>query len=544
MTPEQFEEIFEKVKAEAGCLETIRRYVLSVAIQGKLVSQNKLDEPAPELLKRILIVKSKNPSAAGRARRVDTEAFNHLKYEIPDSWKWTTLTEIGHVNPKIEADDHKTASFVEMASIFAEYGHSHLSEAKPWAKIKTGFTRFCEGDVGLAKITPCFENGKSAIFTNLENGIGAGTTELLVVRPYLVEPRYVLAFLKSGFFIGNGIPLMTGTAGQKRVPSAYFSACPFPLPPLEEQKRIVAKVDELMALCDELEDARDTELKLKSQFTSSTNSKLVSGGQIQNEVLNYSTQLQLSTKTQIEKYKQTMLELAMRGKLCKQLADDEPAHVTLKKIAHDMGKTISDEITPADKPFDLPDGWSWAHFSSLGEFGRGKSKHRPRNDPTLYSNGTYPFVQTGDVARSEGKITTFSDKYNDKGLDQSRLWPEGTLCITIAANIADTGILSFDACFPDSVVGFIPNELFDNARFFEYFLRTAKANLAEYAPATAQKNINLKILNAVLIPIPPLKEMKRIVEKLDGIMAECERLEASLGIEDNTKSDLLKTLVA
>ena len=106
----------------------------------------------------------------------------------------------------------------------------------------------------MAKITPCFENGKSTIFRNLAGGMGSGTTELHVVRPLFVDPRYVVLFFKSSYFIEPGIPKMTGTAGQKRVPSAYFANASFPLPPLAEQHRIVARVDELMALCDRLVD--------------------------------------------------------------------------------------------------------------------------------------------------------------------------------------------------------------------------------------------------------------------------------------------------
>jgi type I restriction enzyme, S subunit len=107
--------------------------------------------------------------------------------------------------------------------------------------------------IGLAKITPCFENGKSAVFRNLTGGIGAGTTELHIVRPLFVDQDYILLFVKSPHFIETGIPKMTGTAGQKRVPTEYFARSPFPLAPLAEQHRIVAKVDALMALCDQLE---------------------------------------------------------------------------------------------------------------------------------------------------------------------------------------------------------------------------------------------------------------------------------------------------
>ena len=141
-------------------------------------------------------------------------------------------------------------------------------------------------------------------------------------------------------------------------------------------------------------------------------------------------------------------------------------------------------------------------------------------------------------------IDTFTAKYNDRGLAQSAMWPAGTLCITIAANIADSGILTFDACFPDSVVGFIPAANFPNARYFEYFIRTVKADISKFAPATAQKNVNLGILNAVLIPLPPLAEQCRIVAKVDELMALCDRLEASLVAGEDHRRRLLGALLA
>ena len=152
-------------------------------------------------------------------------------------------------------------------------------------------------------------------------------------------------------------------------------------------------------------------------------------------------------------------------------------------------------------------------------------------------------VQTGDVARSNGVISTYTSKYNETGLAQSMLWPKGTLCITIAANIADSGILSFDACFPDSVVGLIPSLIFQNSRYFEYFMRTTKDDLLEFAPSTAQKNINLGILETLLIPLPPLAEQRRIVAKVDELMALCDRIEAGLAASDGIRSRLLESLL-
>ncbi len=142
-----------------------------------------------------------------------------------------------------------------MALIRAEYWCHPQHEVRPWGEIKKGYTHVMDGDVVLAKITPCFENGKSAVMSDLTASFGAGTTELHVFRALgsPVIPQFVLAYLKSRGFIERGLPRMTGSAGQKRVPHNYFARSPIPLPPLAEQRRIVAKVDQLMALVDELE---------------------------------------------------------------------------------------------------------------------------------------------------------------------------------------------------------------------------------------------------------------------------------------------------
>ena len=258
-------------------------------------------------------------------------------------------------------------------------------------------------------------------------------------------------------------------------------------------------------------------------------------------------------REQIEALRQTILNLTVRGKLVPQDPNDEPASKLLQRIAADRVRLEKSgsikrskplpQIDSANVPFDLPPGWAWARFPEVGTLGRGKSKHRPRNDSILYNDGKYPFIQTGDVARSGGLIDTYSSLYNDVGLAQSAMWPAGTLCITIAANIADSGILVFDACFPDSVVGLIAHESFESARFFEYLIRTLKVDLHQFAPSTAQKNINLGILTEILIPLPPLAEQHRIVAKVDELMALCDQLEASLATGDDTRRRLLDALL-
>ncbi|MBX9899954.1 MAG: restriction endonuclease subunit S [Burkholderiaceae bacterium] len=160
--------------------------------------------------------------------------------------------------------------------------------------------------------------------------------------------------------------------------------------------------------------------------------------------------------------------------------------------------------------------WSVQKISALGTFERGKSKCRPRHAPHLYG-GVYPFIQTGDITNSTGRITTFRQTYNEVGLAQSKLWPAGTLCITIAANIAETALLTFPACFPDSVVGFIPDQSKADVIFIAYLFQTMRANVKSKAYGTAQENINLEVLRSLEFPVPDLSTQKSIARILSTI---------------------------
>jgi len=137
-----------------------------------------------------------------------------------------------------------------------------------------------------------------------------------------------------------------------------------------------------------------------------------------------------------------------------------------------------------------PRGWTYRKLNELGFVGRGKSKHRPRNAPFLYS-GLYPFIQTGDVKAADLYITEYNQTYSDAGLAQSKLWEPETLCITIAANIAETAILKFKACFPDSVVGFVADPEKSDVRFIKYYIDTIKTRMQNVSKGTTQDNLSL-----------------------------------------------------
>ena len=263
----------DKIDADSVIFEDFlslsKQKVLDLAIRGKLVPQDPSDEPASELLKKIKDEKEALIKA-GKIKRDKRESFvfrgddnryyeddgknkidvtTLLPFEIPKSWVWCRFNAIGELNPRNKADDNTLSSFVAMAHLFGGYGSAFETTTKVWKEIKQGFTHFAENDVVFAKITPCFQNRKSAIMKNLKNGIGAGTTELHVMRcnSSLINLKYVLFFVKTQKFINDGLSTTLGVVGQQRIDSTFVGNYFFPLPPRTEQKRIVSQIELVFA---------------------------------------------------------------------------------------------------------------------------------------------------------------------------------------------------------------------------------------------------------------------------------------------------------
>lgn len=248
---------FDLLLDSPNSIQKIRELILQLAVQGKLVPQDINDEPASELLKKIKAEKEKL-IAEGKIKKekpLPPIKPEELPYELPKGWEWVRLGDVTEVNPRNYIADDLDVSFIPMNLIDDGFKNNHFSETRKWAEIKSGFTHLKEDDVAVAKITPCFQNRKSAVMKNLKNGYGAGTTELYVIRSYdrTIVPGFLLSCCKTETFIQEGVRTFKGTAGQQRVKKDYVEGLIIGLPPHNEQIRIAAKIDDLMKLCDELE---------------------------------------------------------------------------------------------------------------------------------------------------------------------------------------------------------------------------------------------------------------------------------------------------
>ena len=486
--------------------QDLKNSILQLAVQGKLVQQYPEDGTATDLLKHIAQKKSDliKDGALKKEKPLPAVDANNLPFDVPENWVWIRLGDFcsiyngNSINAGEKAEKYSKTCDGHSFIATKDVGFDHSINYENGVYIPLNREDFRIAPVGSVLL--CMEGGSAGRKIGiLEQDVCFGN-KLCCLAPFVIFNKYLYYFLQSPAFFSAFTDLMTGIIGG--VGAAKIKSIAMPVPPLAEQERIVAKVEELLPLVSEYGGVEKRIFALNAEFP--------------------------------DKLRKSILQQAVQGKLTERDPSDEPASELLKRIQMEKAKLIAEgrikkekqlpPITEDNCPFEIPNEWEWVRLTDVGEVSRGRSKHRPRNDTILYRDGKYPLIQTGDVARSGGLITSCSASYNDVGLAQSRMWPKGTLCLTIAANIADVGILDFDACFPDSVVGFSAFKPIASNKYFLYMLMAYKAILDSMATRSAQKNINLETIASLAYPLPPLAEQKRIVARVEELLAMCDAL--------------------
>ena len=544
-----------------GGVARLRELILTLAVQGKLVPQDPADEPASVLLQKIRAEKDRL-IAEGKIRRdkpLAEIAEGEKPFEVPEGWEWTSLATIGVINPRNDAPDETLASFVQMSSIPVEFSAAHVSEPRPWKDIKSGFTQFAEGDVGVAKITPCFENGKSTVFQNLSNGIGAGTTELHIVRPLGgIERRYVLLFLKTPAFLKDGEAVMTGSAGQKRLPRSYFEGKPFPLPPLAEQSRIVTRVEELMRLCDALEAKGRLEAAQHAQLVSTLLGTLTASATPEELADHWQRVAQhfdllAGRPAAIDALEQTLLQLAVRGLLVPQDPTDEPASALLQKIRTEKDRLIATghikrdkplpPVSDEEKPFELPVGWEWARLGEVADNRLGKMLDKAKN-----TGKRYPYLRNTNVQWRHIELDDIKEISLEAGeLEEFRLLP-GDLLICEGGypgrcaiwNEPDLEMYFQKALHRVRPRGGVAVELIAISLESD----SKSGNLEQHFTGATIKHFVGQALDRYVIPLPPLPEQSRIVARVTTLRRLCGDLRQRLAERQSVQARLAEALVA
>jgi type I restriction enzyme, S subunit len=407
--------------------------------------------------------------------------------KIPESWAEVDLEHLVYLRARIGWKGLKASEYTTEGPLFLSVREINDDGTLTLTKVNhISHERFEEspeimlkdGDVIISKDGTI---GKVAYVENLQE-MATVNSSMAVLTPHDgFRYKFLFHYLKAPSFQSLVKQKIQGAA----IPHIFqkdLRKLIVPIPPEKEQERIVQKIETCFSKIEE------TEQNLNKV-----------------EIL-------------LEKYRESLLAKAFRGELIPQNPDDEPASVLLSKIKKKNNSSQSDEfyrLKEEDIPYELPADWVWCTLPEVGILSRGKSKHRPRNDKKLFG-GKYPFIQTGDIANADMYVREHETTYNEFGLSQSRLYPEGTLCITIAANIGKTAILTYPACFPDSIVGFTPHKGCLTSEFVLFFFEFIQTNLEKIAPGAAQKNINLEILSKIPFPLPPLNVQKEIKKRINN----------------------------
>lgn len=528
-----------------GGIALLRELVLELALAGQLTHRVPTDEPASQLIKRIRrqLPTGDRPALPHPTASTDEGEPRRAIASLPQGWEWSCVGELGIVGPRNLAASETEVGFVPMPLIDTDIRRPPSFEVRTWGDVSRGFTHVADGDVAVAKITPCFQNGKTAVFSGLPSGLGAATTELFVLRPTPdgVDPRYVQIFLRSRRFISGGVPLMTGTAGQQRLPRDYFATAELPLPPLEEQTRIVACVDDLLGLCDELEQRRTARDQFRHQWREVSYRRLAAAEDPDDvhrgwQRLSDNWSLATAEEPDVGALRRTILGLAIRGHLARQ-DESEPTPDSTADWWRDLDRLRLWTLPGTGK---TPAGWTRRPLGSVGSWGSGGT---PAKSHQEYYGGTVPWVVIGDL--NDGLVTKTAARITELGLANSsaKIVSPGTVFIAMyGASIGKTGVAGVECATNQAIAHCTPDPSVVTTEYLFALARAIKTTLIDAGKGAAQPNISQTMLKHLVIALPPLREQVRITSRLADLMALCDELETAMRAQDAAVRPLAQAL--
>jgi len=422
------------------------------------------------------------------------------------------------MNPRNRIPDDTMISFMPMTQLESGYGSAYTFSEKLWKDVKTGFTHFQENDVVFAKITPCFQNRKSAVMRGLKNGYGAGTTELHVIRCFSsVLPDYVLLFVKNKTFISDAVATIQGVVGQQRIDAIFVKSYFIPIPPHAEQIRIVERIKALLNNVDEIDQSSETMGKT------------------------------------ISLAKQKILDLAIRGKLVPQNPDDEPASELLRKIKIEKEALIKAGKLKRDKhesfifkgddncyhekivgkefdiseeiPFELPQGWEWYRLNSVFNFidYRGKTPTKQKSGIPLI---TAKNVKKGFISYTPADYISPEEFQKRKSRGVSH---KGDILFTTEAPLGNAALADLETFSAGQRIitlqQYTSYNILSNKLQLYFILSSYFQDLLDSKhTGSTVAGIKAERLKRMLLPLPPLAEQKRIVSQVEKVFSILETM--------------------
>jgi len=401
------------------------------------------------------------------ANSSDTPHYEQeVPFEVPENWVMVKASDIFNLNPKSNLDEERQIGFIPMALVEDGFTGRHSHIKRIWRDVKKGYCHFQDGDIGIAKISPCFENRKSVVFKNLPNGYGAGTTELVILRPLVIYAKFYLYLFKSDWYLHEGTKYFKGVVGQQRVHKEIFTDLHIPLPPLKEQQRIAAEIERWFKLIDTIEKG-ETDLQ-----------------------------------TAIKQAKSKILDLAIHGKLVPQDPNDEPASELLKRINPKAEITCDNEHYP-----QLPKGWS---ICRLGDVVKYEQPTAYIVQSTAYSDA-YPIP-----VLTAGKSFIIGHTKETEGI-YNRL-----PCIIFDDFTTDSRLVDFPFKVKSSAMKILQVHYGVEVEYVSLFMSITRL------VGDTHKRYWISEYSKLEIPIPPQEEQKRIIGKVRLLFEVLDVIEENL----------------
>ena len=406
-----------------------------------------------------------------------------VPFEVPEGWALSTVIDVFQINPKNHEDDATEAGFVPMTNISDGFEDRFSFELKPWKSIKTGFTHFRNGDIAVAKISPCLENRKSFVVRGLPQEIGAGTTELFIFRSGQIIPEYGLLFFKSDFFISNCVGTFNGVVGQQRVARNTIEEMPFPIPPIGEQKRIIQRVGSIFRMVSEVENS------------------------------------QTALKDSIEKSKARILDMAIHGKLVPQDPSEEPAIALLKRI--NPGFQPSHNLHYEEC---LPSGWVYATLGEISDYGHCVSVSTDEIAETEW------VLELEDIEKDTGRLLKKVIK-SERAISGSRhVFYKGQVLYSKLRTYLNKVFVAEDCGFcTTEIIPITPKDGI-TAEYLNMYLRSPLflAYTEQCGYGVKMPRLGTSDARKAIVPVPPTMEQHRIVTVTKQLFAQIDALADNL----------------
>ncbi|GHU18914.1 type I restriction endonuclease EcoAI subunit S [Betaproteobacteria bacterium] len=552
---ELLERHFDLALSAPNGIQKLRELILTLAMRGELVPQDRGDPPARELLRDIEAEKKRlmKESKIKAQKPLAAVTAEEMPYVLPEGWEWVRLGDIAVYNGRnniIPNEIQNDSWILDLEDI--EKGTSKLlCRAKYEARqSKSTKSTFKTGDVLYGKLRPYLDK---VIVADTD---GVCTTEIVPIIPSSAIDSYFLRWLlKRPEFLGYVNSLMYGIK-MPRLGTDDGNNSIHPLPPLPEQHRIVAKIDQLMSRCDALEKLRAEHEQKRAASHAAAMHALLNAP----DAASFHTALQFivnnfndlyAVRANVTELRKAILQLAVMGKLVPQDPSDPPARELLQEIEAEKKRLMKEGKISAQKPlaaiaaeempYALPEGWEWVR---LGELGVWKSGSTPSRTDSKYYNGNIPWVKSGEV--KQGVITYTEESITELALDKFSLplnQKGAVLLAMYGANIGEVGILDIEATTNQAVCACKVFPAVDK-QYLLNLIRTLKAYFVSQGAGAAQPNISKEKIVIAPVPLPPLPEQHRIVAKVTHLMTLCDTLEQHITAATTQRSALLDAVVA